>query len=160
MESVLFGAEVVGTLLLQGLGTEGLKRKVAQFLQREEQTQKVCSGAFEVKPCTQSFRGWGKVKPPGNKEQMRCSIRLRPTMYSTLKLLKMIGWFLSNRELHRKGKAQILLRRQVPAEQCLIQILSGTLIGSQLAPHPRPKGQRKKISKSPFSLHLSPLRIL
>lgn len=160
MESVLFGAEVVGTLLLQGLGTEGLKRKVAQFLQREEQTQKVCSGAFEVKPCTQSFRGWGKVKPPGNKEQMRCSIRLRPTMYSTLKLLKMIGWFLSNRELHRKGKAQILLRRQVPAEQCLIQILSGTLIGSQLAPHPRPKGQRKKISKSPSSLHLSPLRIL
>lgn len=123
MDSILFGTKVVGTLLLQGLGTDSLKRKVAQFLRREEQTQKVCSGAFEVKPCTQSFWGWGKVKPPSNKEHMRCSIRLRPTMYSTLKLLKMIGWFLSNRELHRKGKAQILLRRKVPAEQCLVQIL-------------------------------------
>lgn len=117
------GAKVVGTLLLQGLGTEGLKRKMAHFLQREVQTQKVCSGAFEVKPYTQSFQGWGKVKPPSNKEQMRCGIRLRPTMDSTLELPKMIGWFLSNRELHRKGQAQILLHRKVPAEQCLVQML-------------------------------------
>lgn len=80
-------------LLLQDLGTEALKRKMATLLQREAQTQKLCPRGFEVNVCTQSFQDWDKLKPPNNKEQTGYSISEVHSVSSTPKLLKIIGWF-------------------------------------------------------------------